>query len=301
MVVIKVSEGAGIGSWDIPAVRHALTAVLRRRLEASHETLVEHERRLAGLDDAPDAAGVGSIHERVATKEAGLAEHLHYDTHERRSALVHLWPLRTTPGQAARAEAEELADLVDRPWTVIATGQAEDDVWIRLGRDATFRGGDGPQRVRAEMTVTAGGGRRTPTLEVATTLENRSSAPIEGLLGLEWALTMLGGGANPAAFWYLDGKRIPHDSASSRNGIARLRSGNDSIGIELETRVQPAADAWIAPIETISNSEAGFERVYQGSALVLARPIALAPGERTMVTVRHAARAIRDRAEEEGL
>jgi len=301
IVVVKTSEGAGIGSWDIRAVRHALTAVLRRRPEASHETLVEHERRLAAIDEAQRAAGVGSIHDRVTTKEAGLSERLHYDTHERRSALVHLWPPRTTPGQAARAEAGELADLVDRPWTALASGHAEDEAWIRLGRDATFRGGKGPQPIRAEMTVTAGGGRRTPTLEVATTLENRSPAPMEALLGLEWALTMLGGGANPAAFWDLDGERVPHDSAGSRNGIARLRSGNDFIGIELETRVEPAADAWIAPIETISNSEAGFERVYQGSALVLARPIALAPGERTTVTVRHAVRASRDRAEEEGL
>jgi len=301
IVVIKVSEGAGIGSWDIRAVRHALLAVLRRRPEASHETLVEHERRLAETDEVPEAAGVGSIHDMVATKEAGLSERLHYDHHERRSALVHLWPPRTTPGQAARAEADELADLVDRPWTVLATGQADGEAWIRLARDATFRGGDGPQPIRAEMTITAGGGRRAPTLEVATTIDNRSSAPVEALLGLEWALTMLGGGANPAAFWDLDGERVPHDSAGSRTGIARLRSGNDLIGLELETRVEPAADAWIAPIETVSNSEAGFERVYQGSALVLARSLALAPGERTTVTVRQAVRASRDRAEEEGL
>jgi alpha-amylase len=302
MVVIKVSEGAGIGSWDIRAVRHALTAVLRRRPEASHETLVAHERHLAETQVAPGATeGVGSIHDMVAIKETGLAERLHYDTHDRRSALVHLWPLRTTPGQAARGEAHEVADLVDRPWTLLSSGGADGAAWVRLGRDGTYGGDNGPQQLRAEMTVTAGGGRRTPTLEVATTLENRSSATIEALLGLEWALTMLGGGANPAAFWELDGERVPHDSAGSRNGVSRLRSGNDFVGIELETRVEPQADAWIAPIETISNSEAGFERVYQGSALVLARPIGLAAGERITVTVRHAVRTSGDRAEDEGL
>jgi 4-alpha-glucanotransferase len=301
MVVIKVSEGAGIGSWDIRAVRHALTAVLRRRPEASHETLVEHERRLAEVESVPGATGVGSIHDMVATKETGLTERLHYDGYERRSALVHLWPPRTTPGQAARAETDELADLVKGSWTVLSSGGVDGDAWLRLGRDGVFRGEAGPQAIRAEMMVTAAGGRRTPTLEVATTLENRSSAGIETLLGLEWALTMLGGGGNPAAFWDLDGERVPHDSAGSRNAISRLRSGNDYIGIELETRVDPPADAWIAPIETVSNSEAGFERVYQGSALVLARPVALAPGERTTVTVRHAVHTSRDRAEEEDL
>jgi Domain of unknown function (DUF1926) len=43
--------------------------------------------------------------------------------------------------------------------------------------------------------------------------------------------------------------------------------------------------AWIAPIESVSNSEAGFELVYQGSAVLLARPIALAPGERASLGV----------------
>ena len=40
------------------------------------------------------------------------------------------------------------------------------------------------------------------------------------------------------------------------------------------------ADAWWAPVETISNSEGGFERVYQGSGLLLSWPIRLAAGER---------------------
>ena len=43
--------------------------------------------------------------------------------------------------------------------------------------------------------------------------------------------------------------------------------------------------AWIAPIESVSNSEAGFELVYQGSAILLFRPIALAPGERISLRV----------------
>ena len=42
---------------------------------------------------------------------------------------------------------------------------------------------------------------------------------------------------------------------------------------------------WIAPIESVSNSEAGFELVYQGSAVLLGRQIALAPGERTSLRV----------------
>lgn len=60
--------------------------------------------------------------------------------------------------------------------------------------------------------------------------------------------------------------------------------------------MSPAADAWHAPIETVSNSEAGFERVYQGSALLLSWPVRLAPGERFAATIRHTAKVAVDRA-----
>ncbi len=57
----------------------------------------------------------------------------------------------------------------------------------------------------------------------------------------------------------------------------------------------------ISSIDTISNSEAGFERVYQGSALVFSWPLVLAAGGATTVRVEHAVTTTRDRAVEEGL
>ena len=63
----------------------------------------------------------------------------------------------------------------------------------------------------------------------------------------------------------------------------------------------PPATAWWSPIETVSNSEGGFERVYQGSALVFTWPLRLAPGTALTVRIAHAVATSRDRAAEEGL
>jgi alpha-amylase len=41
--------------------------------------------------------------------------------------------------------------------------------------------------------------------------------------------------------------------------------------------LQPCEIGW-APVETVSLSEAGFERIYQGSALLLVWPLRLEPG-----------------------
>ncbi len=302
VVVVKPSEGGGIGSWDVRAVRHALGAVLRRRPEASHEKLVEHERAFAERG-AGEKAGkaVGSIHDRVATKEPGLAGLLHYDAYERRSGLVHVLPAGTTPGAFARAEVEELADIVDQPYEVLEAAPADGGVCVRVARLGHVETAAGPVPVRVEKRIGVAGDRRAPTLVLEVGLENLGQTPVVGLLAVEWATTMLGGGANPAAYYVLDGGRVAHDGTYSRAALASLHSGNDYVGLDVATTVTPAADCWIAPIETISNSEAGFERVYQGSGLVLTWPVDLAPGARTSVRVEHAVSTSRDRAEEEGL
>ena len=302
VVAVKPSEGAGIGSWDIRAVRHALAAVMRRRPEASHETLVEHERQLAAQDGAAEqAAGVGSIHEMVTTKEAGLAERLAYDAYERRSGLVHLLVAGTTPGAFARADVAELGDFVAGAFRIEETESepAGGAGWVRLVRDGTAETSGGAIPVRVEKTIATGGDRRTPTLTVEVHVENRGEAPLEATLAIEWALTMLGGGGNPAAYYLLDGERLPHDTAGSRAALVELHSGNDWIGVDVATRVAPPAETWISPIDTVSNSEAGFERVYQGSALVFSWPISLAPGASATARVEHVVTTTRDRAAEE--
>ena len=113
---------------------------------------------------------------------------------------------------------------------------------------------------------------------------------------------MLGGGGNPAAWYLLDGERIAHDAAAqprlAGRGCARATTTWAS---RSRPRVEPAAETWISPIETVSNSEAGFERVYQGSALVFAWPLVLPAGAATTVRVEHTVTTTRDRAAEEGL
>ena len=302
VVVVKPSEGAGIGSWDVRAVRHALGAVLRRRPEASHATLVQHERALAEQKDGADTgASVGSIHDRVAMKESGLASLLNYDDYERRSGLVHVLPAGTTPDAFARAEIDELADVVDQPYRVLEAEATSGGGHVRVERHGSARMPAGPVPIRVEKRIEVGGDRRGPTLTLDVTLDNLGDAPVRGLLAVEWATTMLGGGSNPAAYYVLDGERITHDRADRRAGLATLHSGNDYVGLDVATTATPPTDAWISPIETVSNSEAGFERVYQGSALVLTWPLDLAPGARMSVRVEHVVSTSRDRAEEEGL
>ncbi|MBI3747492.1 MAG: DUF1926 domain-containing protein [Chloroflexi bacterium] len=304
VVTVELSAGAGIGSWDIRAVRHALAAVMRRRPEAYHETLRAREAELAAAAPATPAPGTNgedgeapaSIHDIVLIKERGLSEQLHYDPYERRSGLVRFLAPGTDPETWASAKADELGDAIDGAFEI---EQLELDRLV-VGRTGHVRqAGTDPAEVRVTKELLLGGDRREPTLELVLTVENRSAGTLEALLGLEWTLTMLGGGGNPSAWWEVDGTRTGHDTAGSAASTAALAQGNDYVGVAVATSLSAPAAAWWAPVETISNSESGFERVYQGSGLLLSWPLALPAGETFSVRVHQAVTTSVDRSAEE--
>ena len=144
-------------------------------------------------------------------------------------------------------------------------------------------------------TLTLGGDRRAPTLALELELEHRGGEALDARIGIEWSTTMLGGGGNPAAWWEVAGDRSRHDAAGSATDLTTIAQGNDHIGVSVTTTTDEPAEAWWAPIETISNSENGFERVYQGSGLLLSWPVRLGAGERWSRTVRHEVATTRDR------
>jgi alpha-amylase len=299
VVTVALTSGAGIGGWDIRAIRHALGAVLRRRPEAYHQTLRDHEKALA----APVASGGGreaplspaSIHDIVMTKEVGLADQLHYDAYERRSGLVRLLPLDTNAVAWATAQATELGDALDGAFEI----EVLETDHLVTSRACTVATSTGTAPVRVVKELLLGGDRRSPTLDLTVTLENQSETALRALLGLEWTLTMLGGGGNPAAWWEVDGARTGHDMTVTSSGITEFAQGNDYVGISVAGVVSRPAGAWIAPVNTVSNSEGGFERVYQGSGLLLSWPLDLPAGGSFSVTVSQVVTTARDRSAEE--
>jgi alpha-amylase len=297
VVVVKPEEGGGIASWDLRAPRHAMAAILRRRPEAYHEILRAHEAsasaRAAAAEAPADAGSSGdgtpaSIHDLVMTKEEGLAGRLHYDDHERRSGLVRFLAPDATPAQVATASEAELGDLRDGTFAVdeVAPGCVV----------LTRRGSACGQPIVVAKTVRLGGSRLRPALDLEVEVTHAGSTSIEARLGLELSLHLLGGGANPSAWYDVGGERSAHDSSGTATGLATIGYGNDWVGVAVEGSIEPAADAWWSPIETISNSEAGFERVYQGSALLLSWPLRLAPGETRRIAFRQAVTVARDKA-----
>jgi 4-alpha-glucanotransferase len=297
VVTISPHHGGGIGGWDVRAVRHALASVMRRRPEAYHARLVAFEESSAPKVAAAEGEGAASIHEIVKVREPGLSGRLWYDRYERRSGLVHVLAPDTTPEAFARAAFEDLGDFVEGEFVIEAAGTHE----VRLLRDGHVRGPGRDVPVRVRKTLTLDGGRLDQRLALGVEIENRGTSGIGGRLAVEWDLNLLGGGGNPQAWYRVASERHAFDSEGQAAGCEALSMGNDAVGLSMEARAEPPADAWWSSIDTISVSEDGFERNHQGSCLLWTWPLRLEPGESRVVRMAYQIRASRDRAEEEGL
>jgi hypothetical protein len=287
VVTVDLAEGAGIGSWDLRATRAPLLAVMTRRPEAYHAELRTPARR----EEGGAATAPRTIHDPVAVADPRLAAALRYDARERRSGLVALLPSGAAwfpPEGLAAGEVETLADLTAVPWTL----ESIDDDSVTTSVTARVDG----RTIAVQRRLIVGGGRLDPWLGVEATVTALGDAPFAATLALEWNVDLMGGGANPAA-WYetADGSRSSHDGRGALASVERLAFGNDAVGARIEVTplgVEPSA-AW-GPIETVSRSESGYELSYQGSALVFAWPLHVEPGESVCVGVKLAVSQDRD-------
>jgi alpha-amylase len=252
-VLVDVAEGAGIGAWDLRASRVALASVLRRRPEAYHEALREMETAQERGERSAGVTGV-SIHDQLMSKESGLSAALVYDDHERRSGLV----------RVLDSNGLEAGDFVNGSWELDTVSRSQLVVTRR------------EQGIALRKTVELDGDRRVGSLVIE--LEILSERGMTGNVELEMNVNLSGGGGNPDAYYRWQGNDARHDSAG-RADATGLRFGNERQGVDIALKTTPPAAAAWSPIETVSNSEAGFEKVYQGSCLLLRWPLQTVPGE----------------------
>jgi alpha-amylase len=280
---------------------------MRRRPEAYHQSLVAHDHQALDGAAAGDATSDGdaragdaprTIHDAFSVKEPGLAEYLHYDRHERYSGIVHLLPAdgSTSLDDLVHATYRELGDFVDDEFEA---GRVTDVALSakRVGRVEI----EGIERaLEVEKTYRYSDSRLRPGLALEVGVRNPGDEPLTFELAVEWNVDMLGGGHNPAAFYETsDGQRTPHDVTGDVATASTVAFGNEHEGVRIEARVEPEAHLTWYPIETISNSEAGFERVYQGSALLFRWAVDLASGQERIFVVRLDVEQSRDHLVEE--
>jgi alpha-amylase len=274
------AEGGRITEFDWKPRAFNLTNTLTRRREGYHEKILH-----AARDTAPGAqAGeVKTIHDRVAMKEEGLEYHLQYDWYKRGSLLDHFLGTGVDLVSFMRSEYYEAGDFVLGGYRVSA-GKKKTGVLIALERAGTVEGL--PVVVRKDVSAQASG----PGFTVRYRITNRSNEELNTSFGSEFNFSLLAGNA-PDRYYRIPGHTLEKKNLASSgetNNVSEAGLVDEWLKLAVTLSFSQPAILWRAPVETVSQSEAGFERVYQSSMVMPLWRISLGPGKSwdTEITVR---------------
>ncbi len=256
-MTLHPADGATISSLRFQPANVELVNSLMRRPEAYHELV----RKQASSKQAP-REGPASIHDQVLTKEAHLDALLHYDRYARHAFRTYVFPSAKTWEDFELLRLEENEELAGGAWKASSIeGPA-----IEFRNAAGLRLNGSVMRVDALKTLSSKISGANWQIECRSSLNSDRSCPTGMAIGLELVLNLLAPDAHDRYFLANDVRRPLEFRGEIASARLMLVDEWQRVKITLESR--PQASWWIVPIETISQSEVGFERVYQGSAIM---------------------------------
>jgi alpha-amylase len=260
---LSPNHGASIVELDYRPAHFNLSNCLARREEAYHRKIVdagEHGGELAGSEPK-------SAHDIVRMKEKGLDRYLCYDRTSKYSFLDHVLPLDTTLEDFMFARYRELGTFAETPYEVVKHERKRDKVVVDMSRTGGLRlyGAEIPLRVDKKFTFS--GGNR---INVRYKFRNSGDGELDMVFATELNFTMLAGTADDRYYLVpdveLDDRRLI--SVGTESGISEIHMIDEWSNIDVRVAPKKPCEVWRFPVETVSQSEDGFERNYQNSCIV---------------------------------
>jgi alpha-amylase len=276
---LRPHQGGVLYELDDRVGCRMLTSVMTRRFEAYHQTL-----RKAAKEDAIQVVGEGqeaqTIHGHARAKEAGLDRELRYDRLPRASLADHFLPASANPEQLRDSEAPEWGDFLGAEYALQNPRSRACQVTLRR------QGLAGPPDRMLPLELAKRISLKGNILEARYVLSFPEGAPPDTLFAVEFNVGLMAGEAPDRNFFSAERENLGNLSTLLRRADeTRLGIIDEWLKLELWLSTEPASGFWTYPVHTVNESEGGFERVYQGSAVLPYWRLEARPGEEQILTV----------------
>ena len=258
-MVLRPADGGTVSSLRFKPGHVELINSLMRRPEPYHDLV----RKQVSSHEAP-REGPASIHDLVLSKESHLDALLRYDRYARHGFRTYLFPGTKSWQDFDYLRLEENEDLARGDWK--AAPIRSDGAMVQLLKAAHVQANGCDMKVAVVKTLTSKVSGSTWHLECRSSFSTDRSCPAGLAVGLEMVFNLLAPDA-PDRYFQANGVRRPLDFRGEIDS-SELLLVDEWQRVRITLQAQPHAHWWIIPIETISQSELGFERVYQGSAIL---------------------------------
>ncbi|MCD6380280.1 DUF1926 domain-containing protein [bacterium] len=275
MKLIFKSRGASLREFDIRDPAFNMTDILRRREEIYHREIPKLSN--GGSEDAM------SIHEMNVAKEDGLDSFLVYDSYQRMSLRDHFIGSDVDIDSFARSSYYDGGDFTDGEFShrIIDDGDEKHLLFNRTGKVILS---DCETEMKMDKLVSVS--NSSANMKVDYSLFP-VTGDIEGFLAVENVFSLLAGDA-PDRYYSFPGRRVSKRNLAStgeEKDVDSVSIVDEWLNIKIEMRFNPKAKIWRFPIETVSNSESGYESVYQGSVVTAVWPLDMRKGEEKKIEI----------------
>jgi 4-alpha-glucanotransferase len=257
--LLKPTDGGTLAAFDFRPANATLINSMQRRPEAYHARLRE-----AAKTAVPGA--VSSIHEQTLVKETGLERFLRYDRWPRHAFRTMLFDPERTQAQYETLELQEDPGFAGGAFHVNSSSPND----AQLIREDELRAGAKGESTAPRLSLAkrfsfgpAPNGCEVGC-EIGLKLKNSLAKPMA--VGIESIINLLAPDASDRFFETPNGPQNLLFSGVLPGPLLRMEDGWQRVRITLHA--PGAKEFWVAPIETVSESEEGFERVYQGSQIL---------------------------------
>jgi alpha-amylase len=248
LALLAPARGGHLYELDVRGICHNLLSTLSRRPEAYHRKV------LAG--PSTDGENVASIHDRIVFKQADLDQKIQYDAYPRKSLVDHFYDHDVAPEAIALGQAEERGDFLLGVYeTRIRRGH--DRVQVEMSRAGLASG----HTIQVTKTLTLLAGQSVLEIEYRV-----DGLPAEAALHFspEFGFAGLPAGADDRYFTDSQGQRLGQLGTQLDLRDSEGISLTDQwLGITVHLTTSQPGGIWTYPIETVSQSEGGFELVHQ--------------------------------------
>ncbi|HNR30863.1 MAG TPA: DUF1926 domain-containing protein, partial [Candidatus Hydrogenedentes bacterium] len=251
---LSPNDGGTLTELDFKPKPFNFLNTLARREEAYHDALLTGQPTLAS-----DTATRGSIHELVRVKELGLDKFLVFDSYPRSSLRDHFFAPDVTTGQLWGMAYRELGDF--------ATGRYQYSV---KGRRATLWRAGTAAGAAAKVSKSIKLQKGASGFRIQYDIASDGSRVLEALFGVEFVINLLTGGAADRYYESEDRDlgRAMLGCMGCDEELRHIALRDDWQGLRCALRFSAPARVHRFAVETVSQSEGGQERVYQGSVLI---------------------------------
>jgi alpha-amylase len=256
--LLKPTDGGTLAVLDFRPAAATLVNSIQRRPEAYHARLREAAKTAV-------AGTVASIHEQTLVKEPGLERFLRYDRWPRHAFRAMLFDPARTQSEYEALELKEDPGFAGGAYNV-KSASANDAQLIRDDElSLNARVGASPKLSLAKRFAFGPAPQGCEiACEIGLKLKQALVKPIA--VGIESVINLLAPAEPDRFFETPKGLQSLRFSGVLPGPMLRMEDGWQRVRITLHA--PGAKEFWIAPIETVSESEEGFERVYQGSQIL---------------------------------